>query len=299
MTANDLTLPDLLSRWATGVVTLLLALAVTAPAALAQENQNQNQQQQQQLEQLKEQYAQAVQAAKQNNATTAYEHFERALELAQATEQQGAAQKIQQFLVQLPRQWGNEALKNQNYEEALTHFNKGLENDSTQARLHYGKGIALINLDQEEAAMQSLSTAIERGEQSGDQRTVQTARTRIQEHYVALASQVLNAQDPTQAQAEEALGYLNQMEEYVEPSANAYFYRATALYHQDQYEDAISAARQGLELFEGSRSDEAKFHFVIGESYVALNNIEAAKEEFRQAAYGDYAPRAEHYLETL
>ena len=295
MTANDLTLPNLLSRWATGVLTLLLALAVSAPAVLAQEQS----QEQQQLEQLKQQYAQAVQAAKQNDATTAYQHFERALELAQATEQQGAAQKIQQFLFQLPKQWGNQALKNQNYEDALTHFEKGLEHDSSRPYLHYGKGLALVNLGQEEAAMQSLANAIEQGQQTGDQRTAQLATTRIQDHYVAKASEVLNTEDPTQNQADEALDYLNQLEEYVEASANAYFYRATALYHQDQYEEAIAAARQGLENFDGSRSDEAKYHFVIGESYVALNNIEAAKEEFRQAAYGDYAPRAEHYLETL
>jgi tetratricopeptide (TPR) repeat protein len=295
MTANDLTLPNLLSRWATGAFALLLALAVSAPSAFAQDQS----QQQQQLEQLKQQYAQAVQAAKQNNASTAYQHFERALELAQATEQQGAAQKIQQFLVQLPKQWGNQALKNESYEDALTHFEKGLEHDSSRAYMHYGKGLALINMDQEQPAMESMVQAIEKGQETGDQRTAQLATTRIQDHYVAKASEVLNTQDPTQSQADEALDYLDQMEEYVDPDPRAYFYRATALYHKDQYEDAIASARQGLEIFDGSRSDEAKYHFVIGESYVALNNIEAAKEEFRLAAYGDYAPRAEHYLETL
>lgn len=294
MTANELTPPDLLRRWTTGVLALLLMLAVGAPAAWAQEGE-----QQEQLEQLKQQYAQAVQAAKQNEATTAYEHFERALELANATEQQGAAQKIQQFLVQLPKQWGNEALKNENYEDALTHFEKGIEHDESQAYMHYGRGLALINMDQEEEALASLQRAIEEGEATGDQRTAQTATRRIRDHFVSQASAVLNTDNPSTAQADEALSYLDELEEYVEPDADAYFYRATALYHQDQYEDAIAAARQGLEMFDGSRSDEAKYHFVIGESYVALNNIEAAKEEFQQAAYGDYAPRAEHYLETL
>lgn len=295
MTANDLTLPNLLSRWATGAFALLLALAVSTPSAFAQDQS----QQQQQLEQLKQQYAQAVQAAKQNNASTAYDHFEQALELAQATEQQGAAQKIQQFLVQLPKQWGNQALKNQNYEDALTHFEKGLEHDSSRPYMHYGKGLALINMDQEQAAMESMVQAIEQGQETGDQRTAQFATKRIQDHYVAKASEILNTQDPTQDQADEALSYLDQMEEYVDPDPRAYFYRATALYHKDQYDNAIATARQGLDIFDGSRSDEAKYHFVIGESYVALNNIEAAKEEFRLAAYGDYAPRAEHYLETL
>ena len=295
MTAIDLTPPDVLRRLTAFVAALALVAGLSASPAMAQEQS----QQQQQLEQLKQQYAQAVQAAKQNDASTAYQHFERALELANATDQQGAAQKIQQFLVQLPKQWGNQALKNENYQEALTHFEKGLEHDETRPYLHYGKGLALINMDQTDAAVQSMTSAIEQGEATGDQRTAQIATNRIRDHFVAQASEALNVQDPTQSQAEEALGYLAEMEEYVEPDARAYFYRATALYHQDQYEDAIAAARQGLEMFDGSRSDEAKYHFVIGESYVALNDIEAAKEEFRQAAYGDYAQRANHYLETL
>lgn len=297
MTVNTLILPQSLRRLLSGALALLLVAAFSAAPALAQDGGQSEKQQQ--LEQLKQTYAQAVQAAKQNEASTAYENFEEALRLAQATEQQGAAQKIQQYLVQLPKQWGNDALKNKEYEEALTHFEKGLEHDEEAAYMHYGKGLALINLDREEEAMESLTTAIEQGQATGDQNTARLATERIQDHYVALASEALNAQNPTQAQATQAIEYLDAMEEYVDPDADAYFYRATALYHLNQYEEAIAAARQGLDLFNGSRSDEAKYHFVIGESYVALDNIEAAKEEFRQAAYGDYAPRAEHYLETL
>ncbi len=298
MTANKLICPRTLSRAAAGALALLLAVALSAAPALAQEAGNQSEKQQQ-LERLKQTYAQGIQAAKQNEASTAYENLEEALQLAQATEQQGAAQKIQQYLVQLPKQWGNQALKNQEYEEALTHFNKGLEHDDQMAYLHYGKGLALINLERVEEAMESLTTAIEQGQATGDQNTARLATERIRDHYVSLASQALNAQNPSRARATQAIEYLDAMEAYVEPDADAYFYRATALYHLGQYEEAIAAARQGLELFNGSRSDEAKYHFVIGESYVALDNIEAAKEEFRQAAYGDYKPRAEHYLETL
>lgn len=292
MNATESILPRKMGRLMTGVLSLLLLMGLSAAPARAQ-------QEQQQLEQLQQTYQQAVQAAKQNNTSAAYENFEQALQLARAAEQEGAAQKIQQYLVQLPRQWGNDALESENYQEALTHFEKGIEEDSTIAYMHYGKGLALINMDQEEPAMRSLRQAAEVGRATGDQNTAQLATQRIQDHYVALASQVLSAEDPTSVQADQALEYLNEMEQYAEPDARAHFYRATALYHQNQFEDAIAAARQGLELFNGSRSDAAKYHFVIGESYVALDNIEAAKEEFREAAYGDYRPRAEHYLETL
>lgn len=280
---------------AMSVFALLLAVALSAPPVLAQEQTEE----QQQLEQLKQVYAQGVQAASNNETDAAYDYFEEALQLAEATEQSGAAQKIQQYLTQLPRQWGVEALKNEDYETALEHFDRGLESAPDAPTLHYNRGIALINLDREEEAMESLTEAIAQGQATGDQSTAQMATERIQDEYVARASEVLNTNNPSQDQATQAIEYLDQMEEYVDPDARAYFYRATALYHLNEYEDAIAAARQGLDIFNGSRSDAARYHFVIGESYVALDNIEAAKEEFRQAAFGDYAPRAEHYLETL
>lgn len=280
---------------AMSIFALLLAVALSAPPVLAQEQTEE----QQQLEQLKQVYAQGVQAASNNETDAAYDYFEEALQLAEATEQSGAAQKIQQYLTQLPRQWGTEALKNEDYETALEHFDRGLESAPDAPTLHYNRGIALINLDREEEAMESLMEAIEQGQATGDQSTAQMATERIQDEYVSRASEVLNAQNPSQEQATQAIEYLDQLEEYVDPDARAYFYRATALYHLDQYEEAIAAARQGLDIFNGSRSDAARYHFVIGESYVALDNIEAAKEEFQQAAFGDYAARAEHYLETL
>lgn len=297
---NEPTLPTKWSRLATSLLALLLIAGLSVTPALAQEEgQEQQSEEQQQLEQLQQEYEQGVQAAKANEASTAYEHLEEALVLAHATDQEGAAQRIQEFLVSLPKQWGNDALEDEDYEQALEHFEKGIEHNEQEAYLHYGKGIALINMDQEEEAIESLTRAVEVGEETGDQSTAQTARERIQEHYVYLASEELNADNPTQAQATQAIEYLDEMEEYVEPNASAYFYRATALYHLNQFEDAIAAAQQGLELFDGSRSDAARYHFVIGESHVELDNIEEARQAFEQATYGDYRARAEHYLETL
>lgn len=292
MTLNFPTLVSTVRRWAMGVFVVAF-LAATVSPAMAQSGDKK-----QQLEELKAAYAKGVQAAKQNNSSAAYQNLERALTLAQDTEQSGAAQKIQQYLTQLPKQWGNDALKNKNYEEAITHFEKGLEHNPKMPYLHYGRGLALINLDRTDDAMQALRQARSLGQSQGDQRTARLARQRIQDHYVAQASEALSAQNPTEAQANEALSALDEMEQYVDPNAKAYFYRAAALYHKAQYQQAIETARQGLEMHDGSRSSAAKYHFVIGEAYVALENLDSACSEFRQATYGDYKPRAEHYLKN-
>lgn len=277
------------------VLVLIFIVSVSAPPVFAQDQSQPNQQ----LEQLKQAWNQGKQAANDNNWSTAYQHFERALELANAADQQGAVRQIQTFMVAAKKQLGNDAYKSEDFEGALAHYETALEYDSTMSSLYLNRGQTLRKLDRVDAALESLTTAIQKGNAGGNQRIVQEATAVIQDHFVAQASEVLNVQDPTQAQADEALGYLDEMNEYVEPDARSYFYRATALYHKDQYEDAIAAARQGLEVFDGSRSGEAKYYFVIGESYVALGDTETAKESFQQAAYGDYAQRANHYLETL
>lgn len=270
-------------------------LATMSMPALAQQNGSQSKQK---LENLKSAYAAGVQAAKQNNASTAYQKLEEALQLANETDQGGAAQKIQQYLSQLPKQWGNKALKNKNYEDALTHFDKGLEHSPEMPYMHYGRGLALINLDREEDAMQSLTQAMTLGQEKGDMRTANLAEDRIRDHYVSKASQALNSQSPTVSQANEALGYLETMQQYVDPDSRAYFYEATALFHKDQLDQAIERAQQGLEMHSGSRSSAAKYHFVMGEAQRKLGNMEAACAQFEQATYGDYSSRAQHYLEN-
>lgn len=283
-----------LRRWVTCTLALALFALIGTPAVFAQNGGGQNEQ----LEALKTAYAQGIQAAKQNNPSEAYQQLERAQKLAEETEQSGAAQKIAQYLSQLPKQWGNKALKNDNFEEALRHFNKGIEHSPNQAYLYYGKGLALINLEREDEAMESLTQAISMGQQNGDMRTANLATTRIQDHYVSLASEALNADNPSRAQTNQAIEYLDEMRTYVDPNAKAYFYRATALFHQGQLEEAINTAEEGLSLHEGSRSSAAKYHFIMGEAQMQLGNTSAACGQFRQANYGDYSARSEHYLEN-
>ena len=266
---------------------------LSAPATFAQ-----NGGQKEKLKNLKTAYAQGIRAAKQSNASVAYQQLERAQQLAQETEQSGAAQKIGQYLAQLPKQWGNKALKNNDYEAALRHFNKGIEHSPNQPYLYYGKGLTLINLERESDAMDAMTQAISMGEETGDMRTANLATTRIQEHYISEASKVLSAQNPSRSQANEAISYLDEMENYVDANAKAHFYRATALFNLGQLEQATNVAEQGLDMHEGSRSSAAKYHYVIGESQMQLGNKSAACSQFNQANYGDYSARAQHYLEN-
>ena len=250
------------------------------------------------LNALKQAYSEGMQAAKQNDHETAYPRLEEAYSLAQEAEQSNAARQILSVLQQIPKQWGNAALKNENYPEALMHFEKGTEHAPQDAYMLYGQGLALVNLDSTDTAMSKMSQAIDVGQANGDTRTANLATERIRQEYIARASQALSAQNPTTSKAEEALTALDQMREYVDPSAKSLFYRSLAYDIQGDYEQAIETAERGLEMHQGSRSDAARYYFVIAESQMRMGNTEQACQTFQDATYGEYRARAEHYLEN-
>jgi tetratricopeptide (TPR) repeat protein len=158
--------------------------------------------------------------------------------------------------------------------------------------------LALVNLDSTDTAMEVMSRAIEVGEANGDTRTAGLATERIRDEYISRASKALSAESPTQANAETALEALDKMREYVDANAKSLFYRSLAYDVQGNHQQAIETARRGLDMHQGSRSDEAKYHFVIAESQMRMGETQQACQTFQEAAFGDYKARSEHYLEN-
>lgn len=286
-----------LSRLSGAVRTLIcvLVLFLGAAPALAQSS---GQDKAAKMKKLKAAYAQFQKAAKSNDHETAYSQLETAVSLAEELEQSGALQQLQRFQQNLPTEWGNGALESENYERALYHFNHGIDYTPQDAYVYYGKGLALVNMDSTEAGLAAMREAISVGQNTGNSRVVEIATERIRDEFVSQASQVLSKQNPSTSDANTALEALDQMREYVDPSATSFFYRASALFAKGQLQQAISAAQEGLSMHQGSRSDAAKYHFIIGESQFQLGNKSSACQTFENAAYGDYKARAEHYLEN-
>ncbi|PSQ97615.1 MAG: hypothetical protein BRD55_01745 [Bacteroidetes bacterium SW_9_63_38] len=285
------------------VVALLVCIVVwgigTAPILAQSSGGSSAEDTKQKLEQLKKNYATFQKAGKQNNYETAYSSLADAVRLAEATDQSNALSKLRNFQQKLPTKWGNKALKAERYEQARTHFEKGIEWSPDDTYVYYGKGLALVNMDSTAAAMEAMTKAIEIGNENGDVRTASLATDRIRQEFIAKASKALSAETPTAADVEEALSHLDEMKQYVDPSAKSLFYRATALYEKEQYKSAIATAQQGLErLQEGSRTDRAKYHFIVAESQMKLGNKTSACETFGKAAFGDHKARSEHYLEN-
>jgi tetratricopeptide (TPR) repeat protein len=297
MTATFQTfVPTFVLRRALPTLTCALLLAFGAAPVLAQDGGGTAKKEK--IEQLKRSFKGGLQAAKAGQHSQAYTQLEQALQLAEEVELSSAATKVQGYLQKLPKNWGNTAIENKQFGDALTHFEKGIEHAPNDAYMHYGKGLALVNMDSTQAGLKTLQQAIEVGNQTGNTRVTGLAETRIRKEFLAKASKALNAQDPTTAQADTALSALDEMRNYVDPSANSLFYRGRALFEKGEYQQATEAAEEGLSMHQGSRSDAAKFHFIIAESQLRVGNKSSACQTFQQATYGDYKARAEHYLKN-
>lgn len=277
---------------------LFVGSVSTALAQNAESSASSDGAKQEKLNQLKQSYAAFQKAGKKSEHETAYNELAKAVQLAEETEQSSALGKLRNFQQELPTKWGNKALESEQYEKALTHFEKGVEWSPDDAYVHYGKGLALVNLDSMKTGLKSLQKAITVGEETGNTRVSGLATERIRDEFLARASKALSSSSPTAADANTALDALDEMREYVDPNAKSLFYRARALFESEQYSAALAKAQQGLNKHQGSRSDAAKYHFIVAESQMKLGNTQSGCATFEKATYGDYKARAEHYLEN-
>ncbi|PQJ35600.1 hypothetical protein BSZ35_14205 [Salinibacter sp. 10B] len=291
-----------ITRWAAAALTVALIGGIGPVSALAQNgggsSSGSGAAKKEKIQQLKKSFRSGLQAAKANESTQAYTQLEQALQLAQDIGHDGATTKITGYLQKLPKNWGNTAIENENWGQALTHFEKGAKYAQDDAYMYYGKGLALVNMDSTQSGLKTLRQAIEVGNRTGNTRVSDLATSRIRDEFLAKASKALNAQNPTTAQADTALATLDRMGEYVEPNASSMYYRSRALFEKQQFQQAIDAAEQGLDMHQGSRSDAAKYHFIVAESQMKLGSKETACQRFEQASFGDYKARAEHYLKN-
>jgi tetratricopeptide (TPR) repeat protein len=264
----------------------VLVGGLSAPRALAQE--------------YKEAYNAAIEAAKAQDYSTAHDEFARAADLAEQEGDTEIAGRAARNASIIDYNLGRELLDAENFDQALEHFESGIALYPQSSNNYRGKAIALKNLERPEEAIAAYQDLIAHGEETGDSEAVTSGEEAIRDHYTFLASSALGRQtEPSAADAREALGYLDELEELLEPTADTYFYRAAANNALGNYDEAIALANQALEIHRGSRTDAAKIHFVRGEALMYSGDTAAAKEAFQNATFGSYKSLAEHYLETL
>ena len=289
--------------WFQALAFALLLIGVV-PAAHAQEDQAYKETFNQALSVAKEgQSAQNAQnyAEAADQYAAAYQQFREAASAAEQAGDNNVSQRATSFATQLAYRAGLVATRTENYQQALDHFQAGIDVDPNYAKNYLGRGKAYQDMNQVDQAIEAFAQAVEVGNESGDAQTAQTAADAIRSQYHYLASSRLGASSgaPSSADAQQALDYLSALQEYVDPTADTYYYMAVAHEALGQHDQAISEAEQAIELHRGSRTDAAKIYLIKGEALMKQGNNAEARQAFQNATYGEYKQRAEHYLEQL
>jgi tetratricopeptide (TPR) repeat protein len=248
-------------------------------------------------QEYKMKYNEALEAAQAKEYDKAYAAFEATVPLAQAAGDAAVVAKSNKVLAQLDNSRGTASFKQDKFEDALRHHQKGIEHDNTYAPNHYGKAKAMEKLGRMEEALPLFQAVMT----MDDRKSADAAENAIRGHYVFRASTALstNNGNPSRADAQKAIDALDELELYVEADTDTYYYRAEAFKTMGDYAKSVEAGNKALELHKGSRSDKAKIYFVLGESHMYAGATQDARTAFENAAFGNYKPLAEHYLEEL
>lgn len=291
-------LHSLANRWVMLALACVIGVQLGSAPALAQNGDMTAAQKKKLQEQLKKTFAEGANAGKQKNYDTAISKFKEALKMAEKLSATSATNQIQNYLVKSLKSAASVDMNQENWSAALAHYEEVMEYDNQDPVVYLNKGMAHMSMDSTEAGLTALQKAIQLGNKVGNTRVSGTATERIQDEFLARASRALQGQNPSEEQINTALDALDEMTKYVPPSADSKFYRATALFELGELQEAIETAREGLDMHQGSRSDAAKFYFIIAESQFDLGNTAQACQTFENAAYGDYQARSEHYLKN-
>jgi tetratricopeptide (TPR) repeat protein len=263
-----------------------LVTAVTSTAAYGQDDQE-----------YKHAFNEGKAALDAKNYDEAYTHLERSMNLAQEAGDEEVVKMTSNVLSKIDYSRGNNALKKDEAETALTHFEIGIEHDATYAKNYYGKGLALKNLERIDDAMAAFKEAME----TNDRTVARAAESAVRDYYGFLASSALsrNGERANSNDADEALAHIATMREMVELDADAHYYLAEAHKLKSSLGDCISEADQAIEMSRGSRTDKAKMYYVKGECLMRQGDNSAARAAFENALYGNYKAPAQHFIETL
>ncbi|MEM6646340.1 MAG: hypothetical protein AAF730_08800 [Bacteroidota bacterium] len=284
MTASYQTLRHLLTR--------ALLLAVLAVGLSAQAHAQDDQE-------YKKAYNAALEAAKAKDYNTAYTEFSRAAQLAAAQGDDTVIRSSKKVMAQIDNARGRQAAKGGNFDQALQHFDTGIANNPGYARNYHDKGdVMLSDMGNKEDGIATLQMAIEKANAEGTPKVARSANRKIEIYFLNQVKPLLE-NNPTSSQADQAIAILTEMEEYIEASADEYFYMAMAYNIKGDYAQAVAMADKALGMGRISRADQSKINFIKGEALMKSGDNEAARATFALVTTGAFRPSAEYELCNL
>ena len=193
---------------------------------------------------------------------------------------------------------GNELLRAEDFEGALTKFEEGMALDPTNPRNAYGRALVLVQLEREDEAVVAFEQAVALADSVEDAETASTARKAVGTIAYRNAMKLLQANPLPEATAEEALPLLEQAEAGALDNSMLPYQFARVYNVLGRHDDAERYAEQAVGANE-SASDKSAFYIELGLARMNLDDSAGARKAFEMAKEGAWSGWAEHYLTQL
>lgn len=238
-------------------------------------------------------FKEAAEAFQGKEYAKAIDKFLESEEWAQQAENENLAQKARNNAIKLQYNLGKQQLEQGNFAEAIKAYEKGIDFAPNFSNNYFMKGYALKQQEKADEAITWYEKAVEVAQEQGNTAIVNKANNNIAGIYLERASKAFD-----QENYEVAIGYIDQATEYIEPDASTYYQYARAYNGLNQYEQALQAATNGLDVVNSNnRQDVSNLNFEKGIAHKNLGQKQEAIDAFRNVTAGPYQQNAKYELE--
>lgn len=190
---------------------------------------------------------------------------------------------------------GHSARNADDFTQALANFDMAHNYDSTNVRMHLGRVLVYEAQENRDKMLASARAGLIAGADDADEvDNLENIKRTVRISFFNAAQKTM--QDSDFAQTER---HLLTSIEFGNETATVFYQLGLARFRMDQYQKAIEAFDESLELEEGGNEEKAKVWFHIGRSYEALDNKPKACDAYKKALFGEFAEAARFQIDNV
>lgn len=186
---------------------------------------------------------------------------------------------------------GYKNYKAQKFDDAVNELNNSISEDEKNFKAHLLKVVILKETGNEEALIEATKTVMEINSNDPNREKVISTSANYFLKEGATAKQ--------SADYDKAIRQLNTSLEFEDDNTEAYYLLATIYNAQEKWDNAIDAAKSGLEHESSAGDESARFNYELGTAYFGKGDTDQACGAFKKAAIGSYAENANYQIEHV
>jgi len=236
-------------------------------------------------------YKNALTLYKKKQFDAAVEELKNTITVAEAADNTKIAKKSQAYIPKVYSSQGMALLKEKKYDDALVAFEKALSYKEACVNAYYGQGLAYKGKSNFDEATLSFKNAIKYGKgNSKAAKNVAKAQSAGQKMLEAAGAKELQLEH-----TQKAIGYLNGSIEFGNPTVNTYYYLASAYNKQNEFDNAITAAKSGIAL----GGDVSNLQFELGKAFEGKGSSTDACSAYKSVTSGPNVEAAKFQMKEV